>query len=132
MRIPRDPVGIDKAKRLRRDMTPPERAMWRVLRAHRLQDWKFSRQVSVEPYVIDFAARRERLGIELDGDSHATTEQYDSNRTAFLERQGWRIVRFTNRDILSNPEGVGQSIMASLRCGGGPSPRPSPRRGEGV
>ena len=127
-----DPIKLDRARKLRREATPPERAMWRVLRAHRLASWKFSRQVSVGSYFIDFAARLERLGIELDGDSHAETEGYDEERTRDIERRGWRIVRFTNHDILSNPEGVGQSILASLECGGGPSPRPSPRRGEGV
>ena len=127
-----DPVKLDRARKLRCEATPPERAMWRVLRAHRLEAWKFARQVSVGSYFIDFAARRERLGIELDGDSHAQTELYDKVRTSYLEGRGWRIIRFTNHDILSNPEGVGQSILASLACGGGPSPRPSPRRGEGV
>ena len=127
-----DPVKLDRARKLRREATPPERAMWRVLRAHRLEAWKFARQVSVGSYFIDFAARRERFGSELDGDSHAQTELYDKVRTSYLEGRGWRIIRFTNNDILSNPEGVGQSILASLACGGGPSPRPSPQRGEGV
>ena len=69
----RDPEKLARARELRRDMSPPERALWRILRAHRLEDIKFTRQVEAGPYYIDFAARRERLAIELDGESHAAT-----------------------------------------------------------
>jgi very-short-patch-repair endonuclease len=121
MRTPRDPQGIDRAKRLRREMSPPERAMWRILRSHRLDGWKFSRQVPEGRFTIDFAARREHLAIELDGDTHAGQEAYDTHRTAYLENAGWTVIRFTNRDLLSNPEGVALTILKQLA---------SPRRGE--
>ena len=58
MRTPRDPQGIDRAKRLRREMSMPERALWALLRAHRLDGWKFTKQVPEGPFVIDFAARQ--------------------------------------------------------------------------
>jgi very-short-patch-repair endonuclease len=125
LRTPRDPQGIDRAKRLRRDMTPPERAMWRILRGHRLEGWKFTRQISEGPFTIDFAARRERLANELDGDTHAEQEDYDQRRTAYLGRAGWTVIRFSNRDILGNPEGVALKVTAALE-----KITPSPRRGE--
>jgi very-short-patch-repair endonuclease len=95
-------------------MSPPERALWSILRAHRLEGWKFTRQAPVDPFVLDFAARRERLAIELDGDSHAMQEEYDARRTAFLERRGWKVLRFTNSDVMNNPDGVSMAILISL------------------
>lgn len=115
MRKLRSEQGITRAKELRRDMSPPEQALWRILRAHRLQDWKFTRQVPVGPFVLDFAARRERLAIELDGDSHAEREEYDRRRTSYLEAEGWKVIRFTNLDIVHNPEGVALMILQALK-----------------
>lgn len=88
--------------------------MWSILRAHRLEDIKFSRQVECGPFYIDFAARRARLGIELDGDSHEGREREDAGRTAFLERRGWRIIRFTNGDVMTDAEGVARAILMAL------------------
>jgi very-short-patch-repair endonuclease len=95
-------------------MSPPEWALWRILRAHRLNDIKFSRQIECGPYYIDFGARLLRLGIELDGDSHVGREKADTDRTSFLERQGWRVIRFTNGDVMSNPDGVARAILIAL------------------
>ena len=110
----RDPEKLARARELRRNMSPPERALWRILRAHRLEGLKFSRQVECGPYYIDFAARRERLAIELDGDSHGGRELQDAGRTRFLESQGWRVIRFTNADVLGNSEGVARAILIAL------------------
>jgi very-short-patch-repair endonuclease len=95
-------------------MSPPEHALWRILRAHRLEGLKFSRQVECGPFYIDFAARQARLGIELDGETHADRAEQDARRTAFLERQGWRIIRFTNNDVMANAEGVARRILQAL------------------
>jgi very-short-patch-repair endonuclease len=95
-------------------MSPPERALWHILRAHRLQDIKFTRQVEAGPYYIDFAARRGRLAIEQDGESHAGSEQYDSIRTRWLEAEGWRVIRFTNGDVMRHPDAVATAILAAL------------------
>jgi very-short-patch-repair endonuclease len=110
----RDPEKLARARELRGNMSPPERALWHILRAHRLADVKFTRQVEVGPYYVDFAARRERLAIELDGDSHAEREQYDAIRTRWLEGEGWRVIRFANGDVMSNPDGVAAAILAAL------------------
>src|SRR4051812_8838205 len=107
----RDPERLARARALRANMSEPEWALWRILRAHRLEGVKFARQIECGPYHIDFAARRARLGIELDGDSHVGREQEDAARTTFLERHGWRIIRFTNADVMGNPEGVARAIL---------------------
>ena len=110
----RDPEKLRRARELRANMSPPERALWAILRAHRLKGIKFSRQVECGPYYIDFAARRERLGIELDGDSHSGREKQDAARTRYLEREGWRVIRFTNSDVMTNSDGVARAILCAL------------------
>ena len=110
----RDPRKLARARELRANMSPPERALWHILRAHRLQDVKFTRQVECGPYYIDFAARTHRLAIELDGDSHVSREHRDAARTQYLEAQGWRVIRFTNAEGMANPDGVATAILRAL------------------
>ena len=110
----RDPEKLARARELRANMSPPERALRRILRAHRLRDVKFTRQVEAGPYSIDFAARSARLAIELDGETHVGREGYDAARTCWLEAQGWRVVWFTNGDVMTNAEGVATAILAAL------------------
>ena len=110
----RDPKKLARARALRTNMSEPEWALWRILRAHRLEGVKFTRQIECGPYHIDFAARSVRLGIELDGDSHVGREKQDAARTAFLEHNGWRIVRFTNEDVMGNAAGVARAILNAL------------------
>ena len=110
----RDPDKLARARELRANMSEPERALWRILRAHRLQDIKFARQVECGPFYIDFAQCRSRLAIELDGESHDGREKQDAGRTRFLESQGWRVIRFTNDELGSNPDGVAQAILMAL------------------
>lgn len=102
-----------RAKDLRATLTPPERALWHVLRAGRL-GIKFQRQVVLPPYIADFAARSERLVVELDGDSHAGHEAYDAARTAALEERGYRVLRFSNSDVMTNLDGVSRAILVAL------------------
>lgn len=101
------------AKSLRTNQTPPEQALWNILRGNRL-GVKFVRQMVVAPYIADFAARGERLIVELDGDSHANSQAYDNARTAALEARGWRVIRFTNSDVMTNTEGVARAILIAL------------------
>ncbi len=110
----RDPEKLARARELRASMSPPERALWRILRAHRLRGIKFTRQIEAGPYYIDFAARLERLAIELDGESHVGRAEEDGRRTAYLERQGWRVIRFTNGDVMTNAGGVATAILLAL------------------
>ena len=109
----RHPATRAKAKTLRANLTAPERALWNVLRANRL-GIKFQRQVVLPPYVADFAARSERLVIELDGESHVGREDYDAARTAVLEKLGYRVLRFTNSEVTTNLDGVTRSILIAL------------------
>lgn len=109
--------------------------LWNVLRGKRT-GVKFVRQFAVSPYIADFAARAEKLIVELDGDSHGGRERYDGIRTAFLEAKGYRVLRFTNTDVIGKIEGVTCAILlaqgrdpASPSAPTPPSPRPSPPEG---
>jgi len=118
----------DYARGLRRRQTDAERRLWARLRDRRLLGVKFARQVPIGPYVVDFCCRELKLIVELDGGQHATRTTYDASRTAFLEGQGYRVLRFWDNDALGNTDGVLHRIAQAVTA---PSPRPSPQRGEG-
>ena len=100
-------VLIERAKGMRREMTKPERRLWYALRAKRLDGAKFRRQVVIDRYIADFACRIPcMLIVEVDGETHTGREGYDAARTAFLEQRGYRVLRFTNHDVMSNLDGV--------------------------
>ncbi len=115
-----------RARAMRTAATPAEVRLWSILRAHRFSGVKFARQVVVAPYILDFAARSSRLAIEIDGDTHGHQVGYDAARTAFLERQGYRVLRFTNAEVMGNIEGVAHAIGDTLALGIDPSPNPLP------
>ena len=118
-----------RAKELRAEMTGPERLLWSVLRAGQL-GVKFQRQVVLAPYIADFAARSERLVIEIDGETHVGRELADAARTQALEARGYRVLRFSNSEVVANLDGVVRAIEIALgREGVPPSPRPSPPEG---
>jgi len=87
------PGATPKARRLRREETDAERKLWSELRNRRLGGYKFTRQVPLGPYIVDFLCRPRRLVIELDGDQHAWSDT-DDIRTGFLNRNGYSVLRF--------------------------------------
>jgi very-short-patch-repair endonuclease len=91
---------------MRREMPEPERRVWLQLRAGRFEGVKFRRQKVIGFYIADFAANEPKLVIELDGDTHAGQQEYDEARTRFLRREGYRVLRFTNSDVMGNMDGV--------------------------
>jgi very-short-patch-repair endonuclease len=105
-----------RAKELRARLTLPEQALWGIVRAKRLAGVKFVRQAVRPPYIPDFAARSERLIVELDGDTHGSdaAQAYDARRTTRLEADGWRILRIANNEVMTNPEGVARTILLAL------------------
>lgn len=98
------------ARSLRKGMTEAEDALWRCLRNRKCQGIKFRRQVPIGPYIVDFLCVSAKLIIELDGDIHNAQQEYDEDRASELQRRGYRILRFSNKDVMNNLSNVCTSI----------------------
>lgn len=103
-------------RRLRNGATPAEQHVWQYLRQRRLGGWKFVRQYSIGPYVLDFFCPRANLAIELDGGHHARPDQrlYDAGRSARLALDGVTVLRFWNSEALEQTEAVLDKILLQL------------------
>ena len=113
----------DTSRRLRSTQTDAENKLWYHLRAGRTLGMKFRRQHPVPPYVADFACIDAMLIVELDGGQHA--EEGDAARTAFLEGQGFHVLRFWDNDVLNKTEAVLEAIVNAVEnrtLSPGPSP----------
>jgi very-short-patch-repair endonuclease len=93
-------------------MTDAERALWYNLRDRRFSGFKFKRQWTLGPFVVDFCCHEHRLVVEVDGSQH--NDQIDRDRTRWLENQGYRVIRFWNNDVLTNLDGVLEALAQSL------------------
>jgi len=120
-----------RARAMRSNPTPAEARLWSILRGKRFEGARFTRQAIIGSYIADFAAPSANLVIEIDGDTHAGQVEYDAARTMFIERQGYRVIRFTNADVIGNIEGV-CAVIADALATTPPPPRPSPRGGRGT
>jgi len=106
----------ERAKSLRADSTPAERRLWRMLEPFRTGGYHLRKQVPIGPYYADIACHHAHLVIEVDGDSHFDDRglRHDAARDAFLARQGYTVLRFTNFEVLRNPDGVFDVVAAYL------------------
>jgi len=111
-------IARSRAKAMRRNMTDAERLLWHHLRAHRLQNLSFRRQVPMGPYIADFVCHRARLIIEIDGGQHATDIR-DVRRDEWFAGQGYLVLRFRNNEVLGNLSAVLSRIAetASIATG---------------
>lgn len=104
---------VNRSRELRQAMGKPERRLWRALH-EACPDARFRRQVPLGRYYADFCSHGAKLIIEVDGDDHATREQQDARRTRFLETEGYRVIRFSNRDVIENIDGVVAAVTQAL------------------
>ena len=107
------------SQKRRREMTDVERLLWSRLRGRQLDGHKFVAQFQIGDAIADFACRRTRLVVELDGGQHADTVEADAERTRVIEALGYRVIRFWNSDVTSNLDGALEVILQELRiaCG---------------
>jgi very-short-patch-repair endonuclease len=99
--------------------------MWKLLRDHRLANFKFRSQVPFRSFILDFVCFERRLVIEIDGSQHASSER-DAARDAALTSEDFRVARYWNNDVLQRSASVLEDILAKLG-----DPLPSPLVGEG-
>lgn len=122
-----------RARALRSTSPDAERVLWNHLRDRRLDGHKFRRQHPVESYFADFACVEAKLVVELDGGQHFEPDAIDADRrrTNALAASGWQVLRFTNREVLAERDGVLAAILEWLQAHH-PHPSPLPQAGEGA
>jgi very-short-patch-repair endonuclease len=107
---------LEKRRDLRRESTPHEAALWRLLKARRFAGVKFRRQHPCGPYVLDFYCPQHRLAVELDGGQHflAPGEAYDQRRDAYLAGRGIKVLRFGTNLVFSDRGAVLRAIAIAM------------------
>ena len=114
MRLDGSPNGRSNAKRLRKEMTPPEIALWLALRGNDV-GLRFRRQHAAGQYVLDFYCAPARLAIEVDGEAHNRGDrpERDVTRDAWLVAQNIRVLRYPAREMLANLDDIVRQIIAA-------------------
>ena len=105
---------LERAKQLRRELTPAERKLWGHLRANRLGGWHFRRQQIIAGFIVDFYCHKAGLVIEIDGPIHEEQNIEDSERTQVLIDLGLNVIRFNNRQVMNHLDQVLDYILDSL------------------
>ena len=116
-----NPELKENARALRSGMTDCEQRLWSRLRRKQVLGVQFYRQKPIGDYIVDFYAPRASLVVEVDGSQHLEPAQidHDRRRTAFLESQGLRVLRFDNRQVLQELDGVMEAIYRAVAEAGG-------------
>ena len=103
-----------RARELRKILTEAERGLWKHLRYQQLNGSKFRRQAPIGPYIVDFVCFEQSLVIEIDGGQHSEQDAYDSERSSWLEAEGFQVLRFWNNQVLEEVEAVKEAILEAL------------------
>jgi very-short-patch-repair endonuclease len=109
------PKILGWAKKLRQDQTSAETKLWTILRNRQLDNLKFRRQQPIGQLIVDFYCSEAKLVIEIDGDTHAEQKGYDAKRTQWLENEGYKVIRFTNDEVITNLENVAMEIVEQCK-----------------
>jgi very-short-patch-repair endonuclease len=100
----------ERARELRRNMTPAEKMLWEQVRHNRLNGLQFRRQQIIGSYIVDFYCHAKALVVEVDGDIHDSQQDYDAERDSYLMTRGFQILRVSNDDVKENLIAVLQKI----------------------
>lgn len=125
---------LEFARKLRQEQTDAENLLWSHLRAYRLGGLKFRRQQPIGPYVVDFFCPEMKLVVELDGGQHQERISYDQERDAWLQVEGYTVLRYWNNEVIGNLAGVLENIgrVAGAFAEASPSPQPLSPQGRGA
>ena len=107
-------MSRERSQQLRKNMTDAEQALWARLRRRQVLDCKFRRQHPLGSYIVDFVCLERKLIVELDGGQHLEQAGYDQQRSQWLEQRGYRVIRFWDNQVLTQPESVLQAIFNAL------------------
>jgi adenine-specific DNA-methyltransferase len=107
----KDPSITARARELRKNMTPAERILWKAIRSRRFANFKFRRQHPFGEYILDFYCSNTQLLLEIDGETHLGNEKADEKRSAWLQQQGVKVLRFWNTQIYDEFESVLEMIF---------------------
>jgi very-short-patch-repair endonuclease len=103
-----------QARALRKNMTDAERVLWQRVRNRQLGGFKFRRQKPIGSYIADFVCVEKKIIIEVDGGQHSLRQEYDTDRSDYLRKKGFRVLRFWNHDVLKEKDAVLNKILKSL------------------
>jgi len=104
----------ERARSLRKTETVSEGLLWSVLRARQLCSLKFRRQHPIDPWIVDFACPEQMLVVEIDGGYHDNVVEDDLKRQRHLESMGWKVLRFSDKDVEEEAEAVAHAIAREL------------------
>ncbi|HLE72855.1 MAG TPA: DUF559 domain-containing protein, partial [Anaerolineales bacterium] len=105
------PELLHRSRELRHPLTPAEQKLWTLLRNRNLVAYKFRRQHLIGHFIVDFYCAQVKLVIEIDGDIHTRQVEYDAARTAWLEGEGYTVIRFQNVDVFKDVAAVAGEIL---------------------
>lgn len=108
-----NPHTKHRAIELRKELTLAERKLWSRIRNDQL-GVTFRRQHAVGKYIADFFSPKAKLVIELDGSQHLIQEEYDTERTKYLESMGYTVIRFWNNDVKKDMDSVIRAIIQAM------------------
>ena len=108
------PEKLERARELRREMTPAERRLWQRLRADRLDGWHFRRQQVIAGFIVDLYCHKGGLVVEIDGPIHQQQNIEDRERTRVLTESGLKVIRFNNRQVMNHMDQVLDVILEAL------------------
>ena len=94
---------IEVAREMRSHPTNAERFLWKLLSGKKLDGFKFRRQHIMQTFIVDFYCPRARLIVEVDGEIHRQNRDYDQERDRMLREQGYRVIRFHNKQVVDEP-----------------------------
>ena len=109
------PEKLALAKAMRRNMTPAERCFWNAVRANKIEGMHFHRQQVIDGFIADFYCGDQRLVVEIDGGIHETQKDYDNKRETILKKNGLRIIRFSNQEVINDIDLVIQKLKKYVK-----------------
>ncbi len=107
---------IQLAQKLRKNMTPAEIILWEMIKDKKISGYKFRNQHPVDRYILDFYCHEKKLAVEIDGHIHDHRKDYDEHRDEYLKSAGIEVLRFSNDEIINNPDKIIEIIRTRLNA----------------